>query len=92
MNGVIKFVLDVDGMPATTIADLEKALPGFAALAADMKAAAPILQKMQPLLEALEPLVEQAWPIWQRALPKITAVLPTTQELIAFVADKPQVA
>lgn len=102
MNGLIRFALGIADMPSTTIAELDRSLPGFARLADAAKAAEPILRQAGPLIEQasphmaalapiarqLLPLAQAAWPIVQKAYPDIVAVTPTVEDLIAFVRNK----
>ena len=82
------FALTVAGMPANQIADVDKAMPGFARIAAAVKQAEPIITQAKPHLDALEPLLIQLWPILQKAWPDIVADTPAATELIDFVETK----
>lgn len=85
MNYFVKFALQVAQMPASTIADMEKSLPGFSRIADAFKQLEPILTSADPHIEALLPLINQAIPIIQKVWPDVIANTPTTQELINFI-------
>lgn len=71
---VLDFGLGLAGLPAETIADLDKNLPALERLAAALKQA-------EPLIAPLVPILTKAWP-------DIVAVTPLVQELIAFAKQK----
>jgi hypothetical protein len=75
---LIDFALGLEGAPQQVIDDVDKALPGFARVAADLKQAAPILKQIQPQLA-------QLWAIWQKAQPDIFAEIPVAQEVIDVI-------
>jgi hypothetical protein len=78
---LIDFALGLEGAPQQTIDDVDKALPGFARVAADLKQAAPLLKQIQPQLA-------QLWAIWQKAEPDVVAVAPVAEEVIELVESK----
>ena len=82
---LIDFALGLEGASQQVIDDVDKSLPGFARLAADLKQAAPILKQAQPHLDALIPMVAQLWTIWQKAQPDIVEVAPVTQEVLDLI-------
>ena len=84
----VDFALGLAGVPDQTIADLDKAYPGMARLAALAKQAEPDLTAAKPHIDALQPIVARLWPLAQKAWPDIVAVTPTVDELLAFVAAK----
>lgn len=88
MNRMLRFALGLANMPDSTVADLEKSLPGFSRLVASAKQLEPIIHQALPHIEALSPLVQQAMPIVKAAYPDLVAVIPTVQELIVFVEGK----
>ena len=102
MSWIIDTSLEIAGMPEKTVADLDKALPGFKDLADALKQLEPLLESANPHLTALEPilvqalphvialmpLVEKMTPIIQKAWPSLVSVLPTIDELIAFAESK----
>ena len=51
MNGLVRFALGLANMPDATVAELERSLPEFAALADDAKVLEPILKEAQPLID-----------------------------------------
>jgi hypothetical protein len=73
---LIDFALKLEGATDQQIADADRAVPGFARLAADLKQATPVLKQMSPHVDALAPLVAQLWPIFKRAEPDIVLVAP----------------
>ena len=75
---LIDFALGLEGAPQQVIDDVDKALPGFARLAADLKQAAPILKQIQPQLD-------QLYAIWQKAEPDIVADAPVAKEVADLV-------
>ena len=94
--------LEVVGMPEQDVQDLDRALPGFARIAAAAKQGDPLLTEAKPHVDALIPLLAQAMPhidalmpllpklyaIGKGVYPDIVAVTPTVQELIAFAQSK----
>jgi len=82
---LVDFALGLEGASQQVIEDVDKALPGFARLAADLKQAAPVLKLAQPHLNALAPLVAQLWPILQRAEPDVDAVAPAAKEIADLI-------
>jgi phage-related protein len=88
MNNIVKFALGLANVPAETVADIDKSLPGMARLIEDAKQLEPILRAAEPHIEALMPLIMQALPVLKAAYPDFVAVLPTAQEIVAFVNDK----
>lgn len=95
MNGLIKFALGVAGLSPTVVADIEKQLPGAARLIDAAKQLEPYLEQAHPHIEAIMPHVEALLPILNKALPilkaeypDIVALLPTAQEIVAFVGEK----
>ena len=73
LNGLIKFALGLANVPDSTIADLDRALPGMQRLAEAAK-------QLQPILQKADPLIQQAMPILRKAYPDAVAVLPTVEE------------
>lgn len=106
MNGLIKFALGLANVPSNMVTDIEAALPGASRLVDAAKQFAPMLQQAQPHIEAISPhltailphvealmpLINKALPILKSEYPDIVALLPTAQEIIAFVSDKKKVA
>ena len=88
MNNLVQFALGLANVPPETVADIDKSLPGMARLIEDAKELEPILQAAEPHIEALMPLIAKAMPILKAAYPDFVAVLPTAEEIIAFVSDK----
>lgn len=102
MNGLIKFALGVAGLPPQAVADIEKQLPGAARLIDAAKQLEPYLEQAQPHIEAITPhltaimphvqallpILDKVMPIIKAEYPDIVALLPTAQEIIAFVGDK----
>lgn len=82
---LIDFILSLEGAPQQTITDVDKALPGFARLAADLKQATPVLKQISPHVDALAPLVAQLWPIFKKAEPDIGLVVPAVEEVADIV-------
>ncbi len=87
---MLDFALGIAGVPDTTARLLDTQLPGFARLAAAMKAIEPVLTTAKPHLDALEPLIIQIWPVLVKAWPDIVAVTPTVEQLIDFVNSREQ--
>lgn len=95
-------ILTVAGMPQEQIAELDKAFPGMARVAAAARELEPFITKAQPHLEALAPLWPQAqphfdalmpialqsYPILKAAWPDIVAVTPSIEMMIEFIASK----
>lgn len=67
---------------------LEQARPHIEALTPHLTAIAPHATAMIPHLQQILPLIERALPIIKSEYPDIVALLPTAQEIIAFVGDK----
>lgn len=88
MNNLVKFALGLANVPPETVADIDKSLPGMARLIEDAKQLEPILIAAQPHIDALMPLIEKAMPILKAAYPDLIAILPTAEEIIAFVSKK----
>lgn len=109
MNNLVKFALGVAGLPAETVADIDKAMPGAArlidaakqfepfleqahphieAITPHLSAMAPHVTAIMPHLQALLPLLDKVLPILKAEYPDIVALLPTAQEIIAFVGEK----
>lgn len=102
MNGLVKFALGIAGLPAGTVADIDKAMPGAARLIDAAKQLEPYLEQAHPhieamtphltailpYIEALLPIVNKALPILKAEYPDIVALLPTAQEIITFVGEK----
>lgn len=102
MNKLIEFALGVAGLPQQAVTDIDKALPGAARVVDALKQLEPYLEQarphieaitphvtaMLPHLQALLPLLDKAMPILKAEYPDIVALLPTAQEIIAFVGDK----
>lgn len=102
MNGLVKFALGVAGLPSAVVADIDKAMPGAARLidAAEqlepfleqahphIEAMTPHLTAILPHIEALLPIINKALPILKAEYPDIVALLPTAQEIIAFVGER----
>lgn len=79
---MLRFALGVANVPDDKVDELDKAMPGFARLAADAKQAKPILEKLAPLINQIEPLAVQLWPIAVKAWPDLMAVLPVVSDYI----------
>lgn len=104
MNGLVKFALGVAGLPPATVADIDKALPGIARLVDAAKQLEPYLEQAHPHIEALTPhlaaamphleallpIVNKALPIIKTEYPDLAAIIPTAQQIAAFLADKKQ--
>lgn len=95
MSNMLRFALGLANIPDDKVADLDKALPGFARLAALAKQAEPILTQagphlvaIEPHLVALQPIGIQLWPIVLKAWPDIVAVTPTVEEFIDLALKK----
>lgn len=102
MQQLIRFGLGVAGMPDKTVAEIEANLPGASSLIGDVKKLEPLLKQAQPHIEALSalyaqakphidaltPIAQAAWPVLKVAYPKAMALVPTAQDIIAFVNDK----
>ena len=84
MNGILRFALGLANMPAATVADLEKAMPGMQRLCEIATEIAAIAAKNQPLTAH----VDQIEPIVKKAYPDFVAVIPTVEELIQFASQK----
>jgi hypothetical protein len=85
---VVDFAACLDGVPQQTIDDVDKSIPGFSRLAADLKQAGPILSMMRPHVDALAPLIAQLWPIFQKAEPDLVSVEPAVEDAAAFAAKE----
>jgi hypothetical protein len=106
MNGFVKFALGVAGLPPAAVADIDKAIPGAARTIEALRqlepyleqahphieAITPLLEAMAPHVQALLPILDKAMPILKAAYPDIVALLPTAQEIIAFVGEKKSAA
>lgn len=106
MNGLIKFALGLANVPPGMVADIEKSLPGVTRLVDAAKqleplleqahphvdAITPHLQAVMPHIEALLPILSKAMPIIKAEYPDIAALLPTAQQVIAFLGDKKNTA
>lgn len=102
MNGLVKVVLGVAGLPPATVADIENAIPGAGRLIDAAKQLEPYLEQAQPHIEAITPhltailphievllpVLNKVLPIIKAEYPDIVALLPTAQEIIAFIGDK----
>lgn len=67
---------------------LEQARPHIEAITPHLTAMAPHITAMMPHLQALLPLLDKVMPILKAEYPDIVALLPTAQEIIAFVGEK----
>lgn len=67
---------------------LEQAHPHIEAITPHLAAMAPHVTAMMPHLQALLPLFDKVMPILKAEYPDIVALLPTAQEIIAFVGEK----
>lgn len=67
---------------------LEQAHPHIEAITPHLAAMGPHIAAMMPHLQALLPLLDKVMPILKTEYPDIVALLPTAQEIIAFVGDK----
>lgn len=85
MNTFVRFALGIANMPAQTVSDLDKSLPGFERLAALAKQLEPIIQRNLPHLQAIEPDIPAIVTIIGKAWPDFVSVTPTVDELIQFV-------
>lgn len=69
-----------------------QAQPHIEALTPHLAAIAPHVMAMMPHVQALLPILDKVLPILKSEYPDIVALLPTAQEIIAFVGDKKKVA
>lgn len=67
---------------------LEQAHPHIEAITPHLTAIMPHITAMMPHLQQILPLIERALPILKTEYPDIVALLPTAQEIIAFVGEK----
>lgn len=102
MNALLKFALGLANVPPNMVADLEKSIPGVGRLIDAAKQLEPLLEQAHPHIEAITPHLQAAMPhveallpLFNRALPiikaeypDIVALLPTAQEVVAFLNDK----
>lgn len=102
MNGLIRFALGLANVPSDMVAHIDIALPGAARLIDAAKQVQPYLEQAQPHIEAITPhltaivphvqallpILGKVMPIIKAEYPDIVALLPTAQEIIAFVGDK----
>lgn len=79
-------------MPSETIDEIDKAMPGTAALIKLAKDNEQLFRDIvalatdaQPLLARAQPLLTKALPVIKQAMPEIEALLPTAQDVIAFL-------
>lgn len=70
---------------------LEQAHPHIEALTPHVTAILPHITAMMPHIQALLPILDKVLPILKAEYPDIVALLPTAQEIIAFVGDKKKV-
>ena len=85
MNTLVRFALGLANMPAKTVADLDKSLPGFDRLCDLAKKLEPIITRNAPHLQAMAPDVPAVVAIFKQAWPDLVQVTPTVDELIDFV-------
>lgn len=71
---------------------LEQAHPHIEALTPHLAAIAPHVTAMMPHIQALLPILDKVMPILKAEYPDIVALLPTAQEIIAFMGDKKKIA
>lgn len=67
---------------------LEQAHPHIEAITPHLAAMAPHVIAALPHLQALLPILDKALPILKAEYPDIIALLPTAQEIIAFIGEK----
>ncbi len=84
MGGMTDFMLQLAGLPAPLIAQIDSAAPSISKLVELEKELGPIFSKSQPLSSH----IAQATPILQKALPDILAVLPVAKGLADFAVSK----
>ena len=89
---VLDLALRIAGMPSETIDEIDKAMPGTAALIKLVKDNEQLVRDIvalaadaQPLLARAQPLLAKAIPVIKQAMPEIEALLPTAQDVIAFL-------
>ena len=84
MDGMMGFMLQMAGLPAPLIADINSVTPSISKLVEIEKQLGPIFAKSQPLSAH----IAQATPILEQALPDILAVLPVAKGLADFALSK----
>lgn len=82
MSGITDFVLQMAGLPAPLIAQIDAATPQISALVALEEKLAPIFSTPQTMAQH----VAAATPILKSAVPDIVAVLPVLKGVADFLA------
>lgn len=85
-----EFALGLAGVPQQTIADIEKSAPAAAALLKLFKDNQVLVSKIEALAIEAAPLITQAMPLIQQAQAELKVLIPTAQEVIAFIQSQQQ--
>lgn len=91
---IAELALGLAGVPQKTIQDIEKSAPAAAALLKLFQDNQVLISKIEALAVEAAPLITQAMPLIQQAQIELKILIPTAEEIIAFVQSqqKPKVA
>ena len=85
ISGILKVVLQLAGMPAQTIADINRVSPAAGRLLENVKILQPTIEELIPLGKKAKPLIDRATPTIENMLPDIKELIPVIQEVMAFM-------